>query len=136
MVCKVNPVLPDSSSTTLRLFLKSNITNRMRACCWVLVITCCWGCSSSSTSDHVDEEIQRLKSWFASVRQDAAKELGWTKDRRAVEPLIAALKDRDCRVRYEAMKALGEIKDPRAVGPLIAAMKEVAGARMQEGAAK
>ncbi len=107
----------------------------MRACCWVLVITCCWGCSSSSTSDHVDEEIQRLKSWFASVRQDAAKELGWTKDRRAVEPLIAALKDRDCRVRYEAMKALGEIKDPRAVGPLIAAMKEVEGARMQEVAA-
>ena len=42
----------------------------------------------------------------------------------AVEPLIAALKDKDSDVRYAAAKALGEIKDPRAVEPLIAALKD------------
>ncbi|HHT9138888.1 MAG TPA: HEAT repeat domain-containing protein [Candidatus Wunengus sp. YC60] len=43
---------------------------------------------------------------------------------RAVEPLIAALKDADENVREHAAKALGEIKDPRAVEPLITALKD------------
>jgi HEAT repeat protein len=43
---------------------------------------------------------------------------------RAVEPLIAALKDEDVNVRWPAARALGEIKDPRAVEPLIAALKD------------
>ena len=49
----------------------------------------------------------------------------------AVEPLIAALKDKDSDVRYAAAKALGEIKDPRAVEPLIAALgDESSGVRL------
>jgi hypothetical protein len=45
----------------------------------------------------------------------------------AMEPLIAALKDKDSKdsdVRQAAAEALGEIKDPRAVEPLIAALKD------------
>jgi hypothetical protein len=45
-------------------------------------------------------------------------------DERAVEPLIAALKDGDSRVRSNAAIALGEIGDTRAVEPLIAALKD------------
>jgi HEAT repeat protein len=45
----------------------------------------------------------------------------------AMEPLIAALKDKDSKdsdVCQAAAEALGEIKDPRAVEPLIAALKD------------
>jgi HEAT repeat protein len=57
------------------------------------------------------------------VRQAAAEVLGKIGDPRAVEPLIAALKDAEWRVRAAAAYALGKIKDPRAVEPLIAALK-------------
>lgn len=43
---------------------------------------------------------------------------------RAVDPLIAALKDEDWSVRWKAAQALGEIKDARALDPLIAALKK------------
>ena len=43
---------------------------------------------------------------------------------RAIEPLIAALKDKDWSVRRAAAEALGEIGDPRAVEPLIVVLKD------------
>jgi HEAT repeat protein len=46
------------------------------------------------------------------------------KDPRAVEPLIAALRDTDPIARKNAADALSNIKDPRAVEPLIAALKD------------
>jgi HEAT repeat protein len=58
------------------------------------------------------------------VRRYTARALGEIKDPRAVEPLIAALKDAEWIVREAAAYALGEIKDPRAVEPLIAALKD------------
>ncbi|HHT9109043.1 MAG TPA: HEAT repeat domain-containing protein, partial [Candidatus Wunengus sp. YC64] len=54
----------------------------------------------------------------------AAEALGKIKDARAVEPLIAALKDEYQYVRKWTAYALGEIKDARAVEPLIAALKD------------
>ncbi len=50
--------------------------------------------------------------------------MGWLNDPRAVEPLIAALKDTNLGVRQNAAGALGRIKDPRAVEPLIAALQD------------
>ena len=41
---------------------------------------------------------------------------------RAVEPLVAALKDSETPLRWAAAEALGRIKDPRAVGPLVAVL--------------
>ncbi|MFN3699646.1 MAG: HEAT repeat domain-containing protein, partial [Dictyoglomus sp.] len=58
------------------------------------------------------------------VRGAAAKALGEIKDKRAVEPLISALKDEDWYVREAAAYALGEIGDSRAVEPLISALKD------------
>jgi HEAT repeat protein len=56
------------------------------------------------------------------VRHWAAHTLGGAHDRRAVEPLLAALEDEVEEVRTEAAWALGEIGDRRAVEPLLVAL--------------
>jgi hypothetical protein len=43
---------------------------------------------------------------------------------RSVEPLIAALKDKERDVRLAAVQALGQIQDPRSVEPLITALQD------------
>jgi len=57
-----------------------------------------------------------------TIRYEAAKELGDIGDKRAVEPLIVALRDEYDRVQKEAAIALGKLGDKRAVMPLIVAM--------------
>jgi HEAT repeat protein len=54
----------------------------------------------------------------------AARALGEIGDTRAVEPLIAALKDSNASGRKGAVAALGKIGDARAVEPLIAALAD------------
>ena len=58
------------------------------------------------------------------VRQNAAVVLGSIRDHRAVEPLIAALKDHDANVRACAAGALYEMADSRSIEPLIEALKD------------
>jgi len=58
------------------------------------------------------------------VRNDAAKALGEIGDKRAVKPLVVALKDKDKDMRSSAAKVLGQIGDARAVEPLIAGLKD------------
>jgi HEAT repeat protein len=53
-----------------------------------------------------------------NIRRDAARALGELGDRRAVEPLIAALGDSDFQVRMYSAESLGKIGDPRAVQSL------------------
>jgi len=60
---------------------------------------------------------------YLEVRAKAAEALGKIGDKRAIEPLIAALRDKDDRVQQAAAEALGKIADERAVEPLIAALK-------------
>jgi HEAT repeat protein len=60
----------------------------------------------------------------SGVQGRAARALGKTKDPRAVDSLIEALKDRNAGVRFNAANALGEIGDARAVDPLIAAVRD------------
>ncbi len=55
-------------------------------------------------------------------RADAAYVLGQMGDARALNPLIAALRDEDTVVRTEAAAALGGLADRRAVAPLIRAL--------------
>lgn len=57
------------------------------------------------------------------LRVEAAKALS-NMGEKAVEPLIAALKDEDACVRFLAAGALGDIGDERAVEPLIAALSD------------
>jgi len=58
------------------------------------------------------------------IRDAAAKSLGELGDPRAVQPLIAALRDESLLVRCTAAQALGWIGDPRAAGALITALDD------------
>lgn len=69
-----------------------------------------------------EQEFQKLISKLQDGSEDAAKELGQLGDARAVEPLIAALKNE--RVCRDAAIALGQIGDARAVEPLIAVAED------------
>lgn len=69
----------------------------------------------------VESLIPVLKDKHSRVRSEAAVVLGNIKDPRAVEPLIAAIKD--TQVRWDAARALVKIGGP-AVEPLIAALKD------------
>ena len=73
----------------------------------------------------VDGLVRALGSEKDSdAREAAADALGEIGDPKAVEPLIAALKDPDDDVREAAAEALGRIGDPRAVDPLNAALND------------
>jgi HEAT repeat protein len=102
----------------------------------------------------IETKIAALKNDDPSARWQAAMALGDAKDKRAIEPLVAALSDKDSGVRMEATwalvkfsasaveplitalngddpngrmnaaEALGEIGDVRAVGPLLNALKD------------
>lgn len=75
-----------------------------------------------SQVNDVETLIKMLKSSY--VRSRVAEKLGEIKDPRAVEPLIAGLKDELPDVRMKAAWALGEIKDTRAIEPLITTLKD------------
>jgi hypothetical protein len=60
----------------------------------------------------------------ATVRWSAAEALGTIGDIRAVEPLVAALRDRDKDVRWAGARSLAAIRDRRAVEPLITALRD------------
>ena len=72
--------------------------------------------------DHLIKILEGGYRW--EVQKRAAWALGLTRDKRAVEPLILALKDEYFDVRGEAAIALGQIGDKRAVEPLIQAFKD------------
>jgi len=62
-----------------------------------------------------------------SLRMEAAHSLGIIGDKRAVEPLIAALEVGDLSCRQAVVEALGALKDRRAVPTLINALEHLAG---------
>jgi len=68
------------------------------------------------------------------VRIAAAKALGEIGDKRAVEPLIGALKDEAAYVEIEAAIALGKIGDIRAADHLVSALKSRYGTLQLEAA--
>ena len=72
----------------------------------------------------IDQSIRNLgnSDWY--MRERAAAVLGEIKDRRAVQPLIYALKDPDWSVRLRAAESLGEIGDPDAIDPLIDVLED------------
>ena len=63
-------------------------------------------------------------SWPAVSGEEVVERLADIGDRRATEPLIAALHGADLRLRADAAYALGRLKDPRAEEPLIAALQD------------
>ena len=67
--------------------------------------------------------FKRAKSDDCDVGWHAARILRWTKDARAVDPLVCALRDSECKVRCSARKSLVVAGEQR-VRPLIAARRE------------
>ena len=80
-----------------------------------------WHWGKSRTKEFKDND-----SYFKSyIGKKAAEALGNIGDKRAVEPLISALKYKDRGMRRCAAEALGKIGDTRAIEPLIFSLKEL-----------
>lgn len=62
--------------------------------------------------------IKSLEDRNAQVRSEAAKALGYYKDKRAIVPLMKGLKDKEMLVRLNAAFSLGELKAKEALLPL------------------
>lgn len=99
--------------------------------CWTALIVaalvatgCGNGAGRPDRTEAVNRALADLKSPDPVTRRKAAGALGNTRDARAVQPLIDALKDENFGVRAEAARALGGIGDNRAFAPLVAALKE------------
>jgi HEAT repeat protein len=69
-------------------------------------------------------KIKLKMSRDSGTRGHAASSLGYARDRRALEPLLAALRDSAAFVRANAAEALGRIGDARAVVPLISMLDD------------
>jgi HEAT repeat protein len=67
----------------------------------------------------LEQTIERLSHTDASVRFEAAKALGASKEPRAVEPLINALLDTDGKVQYAAVSGLIKLGDRSAANSII-----------------
>jgi HEAT repeat protein len=111
------------SMTRLKLRRRSEFRNQATAN--FLVCLCGFALVSiaSAQSDVVTEQINLLKDHRTYIRVGAVQKLAELRDPRAIEPLIAALKDWDSNVRWGAENALAKTGAP-AVEPLIAAMKD------------
>jgi hypothetical protein len=70
-----------------------------------------------------EDRVGVLKGGARKVVSEALVSAGIA-DPRAVEPFVAAFKDRDSDIRVTAARALGDMKDNRAVEPLIVALIE------------
>jgi len=82
---------------------------------------------AGTEEEHLDDEkAEERFSYFLGLlssenpgdRWRGIEVLARTGDERAIEPLIAALKDEDWRVRQKTAWALGYLGDPRALTPL------------------
>lgn len=66
----------------------------------------------------------RDRAEMETVRRGVASGLGLLGDRRALEPLLLALKEGTAGMRWDVAAALGDLGDPRGVEPLIALLKD------------
>jgi len=79
------------------------------------------------SDEQMQEAIRKLEDPDDDVSWDAARGAAKLMDERTIDPLIAALKDRDSEVRHWAVQALGRMgldgmKIPQAVEPLISVL--------------
>ena len=79
---------------------------------------------ANGQTDYAAQELARLTDKDPSIRANAAISMGKYADKRAVLPLITALKDQDRLTRTFAAQSLGLIGDRRAVDPLILLLKD------------
>jgi HEAT repeat protein len=68
--------------------------------------------------------LVQLGSESAEMRRQAVSDLEQLRDTRVVEPLAAALQDRDVEVRRRVASALAQLGDARAIEPLLVALQD------------
>jgi hypothetical protein len=95
-----------------------------------IAVVCCLGCASRST----DTLVADLQDDDEYIRAKAASELAMRKDPLAIEPLIAALSDKNEDVRWEASLAL-EAFGRTALAPLSVALASKDSTSRRESAA-
>jgi HEAT repeat protein len=100
------------------------------ACVWA-IIAILWTATWWVAGVHFRlPTLWRLLAWpdrlwpRVTYERGLLAEAGQLRDTRAVEPLLAALRDDDRHVREAAARALGHLHDTRAVGPLLAALHD------------
>lgn len=59
----------------------------------------------------------------STIHRECIKALGEIRDKRAIEPLLTILKNKELSLREEAVKALGQIGDQKVVKPLISVLQ-------------
>lgn len=64
-------------------------------------------------------DLGRIRSWRASIRANAAADLGLIHAQQALPDLLAALNDADVRVRQAAVWAIGQMGDPATLRGLV-----------------
>jgi HEAT repeat protein len=89
---------------------------------------------ATDTAPLADRAMELLRDHHPQVRRAAATSLGELDDRRAVRPLVAAVRDADWDVRRAVAWALGELDDPEAA-PHVAAMLKDESPAVREAAA-
>jgi len=103
---------------------------------WLVTVVLCttsWIKTQHAARKKVESLIAKLESpddahrlnWEPWARVHVIRELGETRDRRAVPPLIRELSSPSYQVQCEAARALGNLGDTRAVGPLIDTLEQL-----------
>jgi HEAT repeat protein len=88
------------------------------------------GVATRALRSQGEEGFQALLTLLREAKDEEVRgtiiirQLKVLRDTRAIEPLIAALRDDDEDVRVAAIFALGDLKDPRAVEPLLAVLHD------------
>jgi len=88
----------------------------------VLLLSFCLS-SGLGCQSRIERQIYNLQDQYASRRMLAVEALSKIDDERTIEPLIAALKDKDPDVVWRAAAALGDKGNNRAIEPLITTLK-------------
>jgi HEAT repeat protein len=78
----------------------------------------------SQSGTPLESLLADLASPNYRVRWKSVQGLGQARDRRALEPLLGALKDRLPTIRIAALSALGRLRDRRAIEPVIAMLDD------------
>lgn len=102
--------------------------NRKKRSAVIVVVSILLATGGAARADTVQDRINELNNKEVllgfGARASAAEALGDLGDKRAVEPLIALLKNGDRYERSSAAKALAKLGDKRAVEPLIGCLMD------------
>jgi|GEM_PF-865015 len=81
--------------------------------------------SGTRLAERILEKLAETRKWESvSQRLSALAVLSALADLRALEPLLAALRDPEAHVRWSAARALGQLGAPTALEPLLAALRD------------